>query len=726
MRSFWSLSSPAQRGRGTARSVVEGAAPGAEPGLAPATASRSPSPINGGGKTRGITLGLIGLLSAQFAVFALDALFPPDMTRAERSSPVTLDRRGAWLRALPVEDGRWRIRADLDRTDAVFTKRLIKIEDTRFWLHPGVDPFAVVRATGSAVASGQVSSGASTLTMQTARLLEPRPRTLAAKAIEMVRAVQLEARLSKREILALYLTLAPYGGNLEGVRSASLSYFGHEPETLTAGEQALLIALPQSPEARRPDRRPEAARAARQQVLDKLVRMGALTEVDAAEAQEEPLPGRAPFPALAWHVAGELARAAPDHEASVVSTIDAGLQTRLEPLAAQVARAQGPEATAAILVVEIESRAIRAAVGSGGLQRPGGWIDMTRAVRSPGSALKPFIYAFAFDDGIAAPDTQIEDAARRFGDYQPENFDRVFRGKVTAREALTNSLNVPAVELLDKVGPGAFEARVDAVGVNLVRPKAQTRSAGLALALGGVGITMRDLAVLYAALGDGGVAKPLAWTEDQAEHRARQGGRRLMRPEAATQVLDILRETPPPAGSTPAALTKGRPVMAFKTGTSYGFRDAVAAGVVGPYVIVVWTGRADGGARGGLTGRDAALPLLFDTADLIDAPPSAPRPIAPRAAPEALAKLEQRVEGPRLIFPPNGSSVQVEAFGPTSRGLALAAGGENLSWYVAGEPLAADPVSGRVIWRPKGPGFYRITVVDGEGRKATARVRIKG
>jgi penicillin-binding protein 1C len=677
-------------------------------------------------RVRFVTLGLIGLVSAQVAVFTLDALFPPDMSRAERSSPVTLDRRGAWLRALPVEDGRWRIRADLVRTDPTFRKRLIAIEDGRFWLHAGVDPLAVIRAAGSAATSGRVSSGASTLTMQTARLLEPRPRTLPAKLIEMVRAVQLEARLSKREILALYLTLAPYGGNLEGVRAASLSYFGHEPETLTAGEQALLIALPQSPEARRPDRRPEAARTARQQVLDKMVRMGALTEVDAAEAQEEPLPGRAPFPALAWHVAGELARTAPDSQASVVSTLDAGLQSRLEPLAAQVARAQGPEATAAILVVEIESRAVRAAVGSGGLQRPGGWIDMTRAVRSPGSALKPFIYGFAFDDGIAAPDTQIEDAARRFGDYQPENFDRVFRGKVTAREALTNSLNVPAVELLDKVGPGAFEARVDAVGVNLVRPKAQTRSAGLALALGGVGITMRDLAVLYAALGDGGVAKPLAWTEDEAKRRQRQAGRRLMRPEAATQVLDILRETPPPAGSTPAALTKGRPVMAFKTGTSYGFRDAVAAGVVGPYVIVVWTGRADGGARGGLTGRDAALPLLFDTADLIDAPPSAPRPIAPRAAPEALAKLEQRNEGPRLIFPPNGSSVQVEAFGPTSRGLALAAGGENLSWYVAGEPLAADPVSGRVIWRPKGPGFYRITVVDGEGRKATARVRIKG
>ena len=677
-------------------------------------------------RVRAITLTLIALLGVETAVFALDAVLPPNMARAERSSPVALDRRGAWLRALPVEDGRWRIRADLERTDPTFRKRLIAIEDARFWIHPGVDPLAVIRAGGSALASGRVTSGASTLSMQTARLLEPRPRTLPAKLIEMVRAVQLEARLSKREMLGLYLTLAPYGGNLEGVRAASLSYFGHEPETLTPGEQALLIALPQSPEARRPDRRPEAARAARRQVLDKMIRTGALTEVEAAEADGEPLPGRAAFPALAWHVAGELARAAPASQASVVSTLDAGLQSRLEPLAAQVARSQGPEATAAILVVEIKGRAVRAAVGSGGLTRPGGWIDMTRAVRSPGSALKPFIYAFAFDDGIAAPDTQIDDAARRFGDYQPENFDRVFRGKVTAREALTNSLNVPAVELLDKVGPAAFEARVDAVGVNLVRPRAQTRSAGLALALGGVGITLRDLAVLYAALGDGGMAKPLSWTEDEASRRERQEGRRLMRAESAQQVLDILRETPPPAGSTPAALMKGRPVMAFKTGTSYGFRDAVAAGIIGPYVVVVWTGRADGGARGGLTGRDAALPLLFDAADLIDAPAAAPRPIAPRAAPQALAQLESRDEGPRLIFPPDGSTVQVEAFGPSSRGLALAAGGENLSWYVAGVPLAADPVSGRVVWRPSGPGFYRLMVVDGQGRKASARVRVKG
>ena len=427
----------------------------------------------------------MAFLALQVFVLAVDALLPPDLSRGERSSPVTLDRRGQWLRALPVEDGRWRIRADLARTDPSFIRRLIAIEDQRFFRHAGVDPRAVIRAGGTAVARGRVVSGASTLTMQTARLLEPRPRNLGAKLIEMVRAVQIEARLSKREVLSLYLTLAPYGGNLEGVRAASLSWFGHEPESLTLGEQALLIALPQAPEARRPDRRPAAARAARDLVLDRMAAAGLATAAEAQEAKADPMPARGRFPALAWHAAGELARRAPAAQATVVSTIDAGLQARLEPIAAAYARSQGLDATAAILVVEIEGRAVRAAVGSGGLDRPGGWIDMTTALRSPGSALKPFVYAFAFDDGVAAPDTEIQDVANRFADYQPENFDRTFRGKVTAREALSHSLNVPAVAMMEKIGPANFLARLQAVDVRLVRSKAETRAPGLALALGG-------------------------------------------------------------------------------------------------------------------------------------------------------------------------------------------------------------------------------------------------
>jgi penicillin-binding protein 1C len=686
------------------------------------------SPIKGERRAKYVPLlvkVLVGFLGLQVALFTLSAVFPPDMTRARRSSPVALDRRGVWLRALPVEDGRWRIRTDLDRTDETFKNRLIAVEDARFYGHLGVDPLAVVRATGSAILHGRATSGASTLTMQTARLLEPRPRNLGSKLIEMIRAMQLESRLTKRETLALYLTLAPYGGNLEGVRAASLAYFGHEPTSLTDGEQALLIALPQSPEARRPDRRPEAARLARRAVLDKMVRAKVLSEAAAVEAEAEPLPRRAPFPALAWNVAGELAKAAPVTQASVISTIDADLQARLEPMAAAVAATQGTDAAAAILVVEIKGRAVRAAVGSAGRDRPGGWVDMTRALRSPGSALKPFIYAMAMDDGLVAADTQLTDSATRFADYQPENFDRVFHDKVTVREALTHSLNVPAVATLERLGPEAFAGRIEAAGAHLARPKSELKAAGLALALGGEGITLRDLVLLYAALGDGGIAKPLAWTQADAKLREKSGGTRMVRPEAARQVLDILREAPAPRGRAPSALTLGGPAMAFKTGTSYGFRDAVAAGVVGGYAIIVWTGRADGGARGGLTGRDAALPLLFDVADVVGAPTAAPRPIAPKAAPQALQTLRAQTEGPRLIFPPDGAAVQVEALGPKSRGLVLAAGGDDLTWYVAGTPLAADPVSGRVVWKPSAPGFYKLSVVDRQGRKATSRVRIK-
>jgi penicillin-binding protein 1C len=674
---------------------------------------------------RALVLGLIGLLVIECLLFAADAAFPPNLERAERASPVALDRAGGWLRALPVERGRWRIRADLARTDPVFLRRVVAVEDARFYWHLGVDPIAIVRAAGVAVLTGHVRSGASTLTMQTARLLEPRRRTLGAKLIEAVRALQLEARFSKRRILALYLTLAPYGGNLEGVRAASLAYFGHEPESLTDGEQALLIALPQAPEARRPDRRPGGARAARAAMLDKLVRHSRLDAGRAGEAAGEPIPGRAAFPALAWQLGSELARAAPVGQASVVTTIDGPLQRRLEALARTTAQDQGPDGQAAILVVEIKSRAVRAAVGSAGFDRPGGWIDLTRALRSPGSALKPFIYAFAFDDGVAAPDTVIQDAPRRFADYQPENFDRVFHGPVTAREALDYSLNMPAVATLDRIGPQTFQARIEASGVKLVRPQSATIDPGLSLALGGEGITLRDLALLYAALGDDGIAKPLAFTEAEAARRASQPGVRLIRPENARQILDILSESPSPDGRAPAALTRGGPRMAFKTGTSYGFRDAVAAGVVGGYAIVAWTGRADGGARGGLTGRGASLPLLFDVADALGAPASAAQPIAPRGAPAALANLAGQETGPRLIFPPDGASVEVDSVGPKARGLVLAAEGDGLSWYVDGAPISSDPLTGKTVWRPAAAGFYRLEVIDQAGRKTTAQVRVK-
>ena len=667
---------------------------------------------------------LVALVILQLALFALDTAFPPDLARAQRSSPVALDQDGAWLRALPVESGRWRIRADLDRTDPLFIKRLIAVEDARFYSHPGVDLTAILRAGLSDLRARGVVSGGSTLTMQVARRLEPRRRTLGAKLIEAARAFQIEARLTKREILALYLTLAPYGGNLEGVRAASLAYFGHEPSSLTDGEQALLIALPQAPEARRPDRRAAAAKAARAEVLNKLVAVGAITAAARTEAETEPLPPRVAFPSLAWHVAGELARQAPPETASVVTTLDARLQAKLEPLATALAQHQGEAASAAIVVIEVKSRAVRAAVGSAGRDRIGGWIDMTRALRSPGSSLKPFIYAMAFESGAATPDTTLADAPTPFAGYSPENFDRTFHGQVSAREALANSLNVPAVFMLSKVGPAVFEARLTSAGARLVRPRTGLTDPGLALALGGEGISLRDLAMLYAGLADSGIAKPLAWTVGEAALRPTQPGARLVQADAAEQVLDILRESPAPVGRVPTALVAGGPKLAFKTGTSYGYRDALAVGVGGGYVVAVWNGRPDGGARAGLTGRDAALPLVFDVFDVLQTGAAAPHPIAPRQASGAPGDVSPESQGPRLIFPPDGASVAVDAFGPQSRGLSLAAEGQGIGWYVDGKPLPGV-AGGSVVWRPPAPGFYRLTAVDAQGRRVQARVRVR-
>jgi penicillin-binding protein 1C len=692
-------------------------------------------PSKGEGRAKyglGLTKVLVGFVGLQVAVFTLSAVFPPDMTRARHSSPVALDHRGVWLRALPVEDGRWRIRADLDRTDDSFKKRLIAVEDARFHGHLGVDPLAVVRAAGSAAIHGRATSGASTLTMQTARLLEPRPRNLGSKLIEMIRAVQLESRLTKRETLALYLTLAPYGGNLEGVRAASLAYFGHEPTSLTDGEQALLIALPQSPEARRPDRRPEAARLARLAVLDKMVRAKVLSEAAAVEAEAEPLPRRAPFPALAWNVAGELAKAAPVSQASVISTIDADLQARLEPMAAAIAATQGTDAAAAILVVEIKGRAVRAAVGSAGRDRPGGWVDMTRALRSPGSALKPFIYALAFDNGIAHPETMLEDRPARYGIYIPENFDMTFQGMVIARKALQLSLNVPTVELLSALGPQRFLSRLRDAGVAIAMPK-EGGAPGLAVGLGGLGITLQDLTRLYVGLARGGEMVPL---QVKTQAGPSETAPRLVDPVAAWYVTETLLGAPPPLNAVP-----GR--IAYKTGTSYGYRDAWAVGFDRKHTIGVWVGRADNGAVPGLVGRVVAAPILFDAFARLGLDPRPfPQPenaIVATVAhlPPPLRHLRQDVPKTiaamttpalKLAFPPDGAKIDLAASAADGQGqlnLKVAGGAPPYTWLVDGTPVTGPIRRRETAWQPGGKGFMRISVVDGTGASESVSVRLQ-
>src|ERR1700738_1240752 len=439
------------------------------------------------------------------------SLGPLPLTQAQQVSATVVDRNGKLLRAYAMPDGRWRLAVDA-RTgvDPGYLKLLLAYEDRRFYSHAGVDPLALGRATLQLVTRGQIVSGGSTITMQLARLMEPRrERSVYAKLRQMVRALQIERQLNKDEILDLYLALAPFGGNLEGVRAASIGYFGKEPKRLSLAESALLVALPQSPQTRRLDRHPTAARAARDRVLDRMVQEGHISVEDAVQAKAVPVPRlRKPMPLLAPHSADRATATVRDTPV-IRLTLESGIQHALEALARDRAAALGPELSLAMVAVDNESGDVIARVGSPDYfdDRRAGQVDMTRAVRSPGSTLKPFIYGLAFEDGFVHPDSLIDDRPIRFGSYAPENFDMTFQGTVPVKQALQLSLNVPAIVLLDRVGASRLSSRLRQAGGNLILPKDE--APGLAMGLGGGGVTLQDLVQLYTGFARLGTTRPL-------------------------------------------------------------------------------------------------------------------------------------------------------------------------------------------------------------------------
>jgi penicillin-binding protein 1C len=556
---------------------------------------------------------------------------------------------------------------------------------------------ALGRAAGQWLRAGRVVSGGSTITMQAARLLEPRPRGLRAKAIEIFRAFQLEARFSKREILTIWLTLAPQGGNIEGIRAGALAWFGRPAQRLDAAEAALLIALARRPAALSPDRHAEAARAARDDVLR---RRGAamLSPEDQALALAAPLPSaRLPMPALAPHLARELAR---QGDSPIRSSLGAGLQRASERLANEALARLPERASVALIIADLRTRETRALVGGAfGAENRAGSLDLTRATRSPGSALKPFLYAMAFEQGLVRPDTLLSDLPRRFGAYAPENFDRGFTGRITAAEALRLSLNLPAVALLDGVGPARFAASLRSAGAAPVLPRGV--DASLPLALGGAGTTLRDMVGLYALLGDGGRAGGLRFTPGQG------AGAPVLEARAAAAVAGVLVQDFPGGGP------RG---VAWKTGTSWGGRDAWAFGFDGRHVAGVWVGRPDGTPTPGLTGRDAALPVLAKLFALLPEAPLERATIRADAVPAALGS-----DPLRLLFPPPGA-VLAEGAGPVV--LRVAGGRRPLTFLVDGAPIARDAARRDLGWLPPGPGFYRLAIMDAEGALVAADVRV--
>ncbi|MES2711889.1 MAG: penicillin-binding protein 1C [Pseudomonadota bacterium] len=638
------------------------------------------------------------ILAVLGLVFALDRLLPPDLARLTPGQEV-LDREGRTLSVLPAAGGTWRFATTTRDVSPDLLALLIAAEDRRFRQHPGVDPIALTRAAWQWARAGRVVSGGSTLTMQAARLLEPRPRTLRSKLIEIARAVQLEARFSKDEILGIWLTLAPQGGNLEGLRAGALAWFGRPPARLDPAEAALLIALARRPGALRPDRHPEVARAARDGVLaHRTAASTALTTADRAQARLAALPThRQSMPRFAPHVAREVARPGATR---VPTTLDLPLQRAVETMAAEALETLPDRTAIAIAVADHAAREFRVLVGGtfGDEQRAGS-LDLTRATRSPGSALKPFLYAMAFEAGLARPETVLADLPFRFATYAPENFDRGFAGQITAADALRQSLNLPAVALLDRVGPLRFALALKAAGAAPRLPAGAAPS--LPIALGGAGTTLRDMMALYVTLAGDGVADPLRLRPGQAPSPVR-----VLDAAAARQVAGILTQSFP--GGGPAGI-------AWKTGTSWGGRDAWAFGFDRAHVVGVWIGRPDGTPIPGATGRSLATPVLARVMGLLPPAPLTGLRVRP-------ASNEAGADRLRLLFPPPEAQLSGAA-GPVT--LRAMGGQRPLTFLVNGQPIAHERARREASWQPPGPGFFRITVLDAQGQAARAEVRVR-
>lgn len=575
------------------------------------------------------------LATVLVALLALDLAFPPKLPTRRDTSTLVMARDGTPLRAFPDANGVWRLPADPQSVSPLYLEALLAYEDRWFRRHPGVNPWALARAGWQWLRHGRIVSGGSTLSMQVARILggdAGGSRSLRAKLVQVLRALQLEARLSKDGILELYLERAPFGGTIEGVEAASWAYLGKPASRLSHAEAALLAVLPQAPTRLRPDRDPEAARRARDKVLERMAVLGVWPREVVEDAKMEPVVARRLRPPVSAALLAQRLRDADPRAERIATTIDANLQQALEERVAAYFTGLPPRTSAALLVVDNATMEARAYVGSvafGDRERLG-HVDMVRAWRSPGSTLKPFLYGMALDDGLIHSASLLVDAPQSFGAYRPDNFGARFHGPVSAAGALQLSLNVPAVDLLDRVGPARFAARLANAGIRLRFPRGAAPN--LALILGGTGARLEDLAGAHAALQRGGIAGRVRYTPD-----AQLVERRLMSPGAAWIVREILQSNPRPGERADTFDTGRRPQVAWKTGTSYGFRDAWALGSTRRYTVGVWVGRPDGTPLPGQYGAITALPLLFETLDSL---PRAPGDSAPLPPPEGVVREE--------------------------------------------------------------------------------------
>lgn len=539
------------------------------------------------------------------AALLLGYLFclPRDLFQGTGYSTVVTDRDGALLGARTAADGQWRF-PPRDSVPEKYAAALIQFEDKYFRLHPGVNPVSVVRALRDNLRAGHVTSGGSTLTMQVIRLSRGRERNLWQKIIEAVLATRLELRCSKDEILALYAGHAPFGGNVVGLEAASWRYFGRSPEDLSWGEAATLAILPNAPASMHPGRNRDALLAKRNRLLERLREHGDMDAETCALACAEPLPDApSPLPAYAAALTDYYGRTAPGQR--IRTDIDLSLQKQVEAVCGRWSDEldRGGVADLAAVVMDVHTGAILAYVGNASpwRKRPGMQVDIARAPRSTGSILKPLLYCAMLDEGDILPHTLLPDVPANFSGFSPQNFDRQFSGAVPASEALTRSLNVPSVHMLQRYGVTKFYDLLKSMGMTTL-----TRDAadyGLSLILGGAEGTLKDITAIYAHLAH-------AYQEADSTLFPIHGR------TAKWYTLDALKELSRPDDIDLRMVRSVRKV-AWKTGTSYGFRDAWAVGVDPDYAVGVWAGNAQGQGVPGLTGARTSGPVLFELFNLL-------------------------------------------------------------------------------------------------------------
>ncbi len=555
------------------------------------------------------------MFSLFLAFLLLDLLFPLSLNI--NYSPIVQDNRGVTLHSFLTRDHKWRLPSEENEITPLLFAAFIEKEDHWFRFHPGINPLAVMRAINQNIKHMKRKSGASTITMQVARMIEPKQRTYSNKLIEIFRALQLEWHLSKREIIQLYVNLVPYGGNIEGVKSASIFYFDQEPETLSPAQVATLVVIPNNPQHLRLGIDNDKIIKERNLWLKKFAKNGIITYSQLADALTEPLDAKRHLaPNKVPHLSVEL-RKRYSARTFFKTYIDQNIQEKIERISFGFVREVKHLgiSNAAVIVIRNNDRSVVGYSGSVDFNDfySQGQVDGVQALRSPGSTLKPFLYAMAIDKGIVTPKTLLSDVPVDYAGYRPENYDEKFHGMISMENALALSLNIPAVTLLNEVGVKEFAAALGHSGFNWISQN--QKNIGLSLILGGCGVKLEELTALYAAFPNHGRYKRLHLIKEVQDEKNQYP---LFSEGAAFMVSEILTKLKRPDLPQHVENSMHLPRIAWKTGTSYGRRDAWAIGYNASYTIGVWLGNFEGKGIPELNGADFATPLLFKLFNAID------------------------------------------------------------------------------------------------------------